>query len=174
MQGGDYLNNRHYNYKGRTSKSSQSKSQRKREAYDYRSAYFRKNPGLFGCIWICSQCGIPMIGRHNVQVDHIIPLAGIGINRTINTVAICAKCNSEKSDKTGKYVVKGVIAKCFEMTYFTLQKIILQLLVGILRIIHLALFFIIDSIKMLLDTFDLKVPALAIAVIIILAIMLFT
>lgn len=56
----------------------------------------KKNPGLFGCIWFCSQCGIPMFGKDNVQVDHIIPLAGLGINRTINTVAICPRCNREK------------------------------------------------------------------------------
>ena len=99
-------------------------------------AYFEKNPGLFGCIWFCSQCGIPMFGKDNVQVDHIIPLAGLGINRTINTVAICPRCNREKSDKCGKYAVKGVIAKFFEATLFSIQKIVLQILVFILKILH--------------------------------------
>lgn len=80
------MSDRHYNYKGRdkhASTSYMSKSKRKREAFNYRKAYFEKNPGLFGCIWFCSQCGIPMFGKDNVQVDHIIPLAGLGINRTI-------------------------------------------------------------------------------------------
>lgn len=128
-------NARHYNYQGRHH-SRPTRSQRKREAFNYRAAYFNKNPGLFGCIWFCSQCGIPMFGRENVQVDHIIPLAGMGINRTINTVAICPKCNREKSDKGGKYIVKGVFAKIIEATLFTVQKIGLKLLVMILRILH--------------------------------------
>lgn len=124
------MSDRHYNYKGRdkhASTSYMSKSKRKREAFNYRKAYFEKNPGLFGCIWFCSQCGIPMFGKDNVQVDHIIPLAGLGINRTINTVAICPRCNREKSDKCGKYAVKGVIAKFFEAALFTIQKIVLLL-----------------------------------------------
>ena len=130
------MSDRHYNYKGRdkhASTSYMSKSKRKREAFNYRKAYFEKNPGLFGCIWFCSQCGIPMFGKDNVQVDHIIPLAGLGINRTINTVAICPRCNREKSDKCGKYAVKGVIAKA---ALFTIQKIVLQVFVFILKILH--------------------------------------
>lgn len=141
-------NSRQYNYTGRKS-SRKSKSARKREAYNYRAAYFKKNPGLFGCIWFCSQCGIPMFGKDNVQVDHIIPLAGLGINRTINTVAICSKCNSEKSDKGGKYAVKGIIAKIFEATLFTIQKIVLQFVVLILRILHAIIFGIVNIIKLI-------------------------
>lgn len=114
----------------------ESKSQRKRKAYNYRAEYFKRNPGLFGCVWFCSQCGIPLIGRDNVQVDHIVPLAGMGINRTINTVAICPACNREKSAKGGKYIVKGGIAKIFEVIVFTAQKLFLYLLVGLLFIIN--------------------------------------
>ena len=112
---------------------------RKREAYNYRVAYFQRNPGLFGCIWFCSQCGIPMIGKNNVQVDHIIPLAGLGINRTINTVAICPHCNREKSDKCGKYAIKGNIAKVLEVVLFTLQKVVLHTFVFLARILHFVL-----------------------------------
>ena len=114
----------------------ESKSQRKRKAYNYRTEYFKRNPGLFGCVWFCSQCGIPLIGRDNVQVDHIVPLAGMGINRTINTVAICPSCNREKSAKGGKYIVKGGIAKIFEVILFTAQKLMLYLLVAILFILN--------------------------------------
>lgn len=115
---------------------SESKSQRKRKAYNYRTEYFKRNPGLFGCVWFCSQCGIPLIGKENVQVDHIIPLAGAGINRTINTVAICGPCNRIKSSKGGVYIVKGGIAKIFETVLFTLQKILLYVVVGILCILN--------------------------------------
>lgn len=146
------------------------KSQRKREAFNYRYAYFKKNPGLFGCIWFCSQCGIPMFGKDNVQVDHIIPLASIGLNRTINTVAICPKCNREKSDKCGKYVVKGVFAKILEVILFTLQKIILHTLVLILRILHAILTGIFSALKFLIIYIggDLRILAIVVCIILIL------
>ena len=113
-----------------------SKSRRKREAFNYRAAYFKKNPGLCGCIWFCSQCNKPLIGRSNVQVDHIIPLAGHGINRTINTVAICAECNRKKSDKGGIYIVKGTFAKIRESIILVLQKIVLWTVVLVIRVIY--------------------------------------
>lgn len=115
------------------------KSQRKRAAFNYRDGYFKKNPGLFGCIWFCSQCGIPLLGKSAVQVDHILPLAGIGINRTINTVAACPRCNNLKSDKAGIYSVKGGIAKIFEVIMFTAQKVFILAFVAALRIIHFML-----------------------------------
>ena len=115
----------------------ESKSQRKRSAYNYRTEYFKRNPGLLGCIWFCSQCGMPLFGRENVQVDHIVPLAGTGINRTINTVAICGPCNRKKSDKGGLYVIKGSMAKVLEVILFTLQKILLLVIVGIMCAINI-------------------------------------
>lgn len=42
----------------------------------------------------------------------------------------------KKSDKCGKYAVKGVIAKFFEAALFTIQKIVLQVFVFILKILH--------------------------------------
>ena len=113
-----------------------SKSRQKRESFNYRAAYFKKNPGLFGCIWFCSQCNMPLIGKENVQVDHIVPLAGMGINRTVNTVAICPACNRKKSAKGGIYVVKGGLAQIREVILFTLQKIIMWLIVFCITIIH--------------------------------------
>lgn len=167
------MSGRQYNYKGRQVKSTKpSKSQRKREAYNYRSAYFRKNPGLFGFIWFCSQCGIPMFGKENVQVDHIIPLAGMGINRTINTVAICPKCNRAKSDKGGKYVIKGMFAKVIETILFTLQKVSLYILILILRVLHYFVFGIIRLIRLPLELFGFN-SAFALIAIVVLIIILF-
>ena len=116
--------------------SEMTKSQRKRAAYDYREAYFRKNPGVCGCIWFCAYCGIPIFGKSGVQVDHIVPLAGIGINRTFNTVAACPRCNHKKSDKGGLWCVRGGVAKIFEVALFTTQKIVLHLAVAIVRVLH--------------------------------------
>ena len=139
-----------YSY-SHSSKKHKSVSQRKRESFNYREAYFQKNPGLFGFIWFCSQCGIPLFGKDNVQVDHIVPLASWGINRTINTVAICPKCNKEKSAKGGVYIVKGSIAKIFEIFLFSIQKLFLHLVVILIRLIHAVLFGIIDVLKVIVD-----------------------
>ena len=114
----------------------ETKSQRKRAAFDYRQEYFRKNPGLFGCIWFCAYCGIPILGKSGVQVDHIVPLAGLGINRTFNTVAACPRCNRLKSDKGGFWIVRGSFSKVLESTLFTLQKLILRIGVSIARLFH--------------------------------------
>lgn len=91
-------------------------SQKKRASFNYRNEYFKKNPGIYGNIWFCSQCGKILIGKHNVVIDHIVPLNNVaGINRTFNTVAICQKCNSAKSDRVDYRVVKGYLAKIFEV-----------------------------------------------------------
>ena len=91
-------------------------SQKKRASFNYRNEYFKKNPGIYGNIWFCSQCGKILIGKHNVVIDHIMPLNNVaGVNRTLNTVAICQKCNSSKSDSVDYRVVKGYLAKLFEV-----------------------------------------------------------
>lgn len=91
-------------------------SQKKRASFNYRNEYFKKNPGIYGSIWFCSQCGKMLVGKKNVVIDHIVPLNNVaGVNRTFNTVAICQKCNSSKSDKVDYRVVKGYLAKVFEV-----------------------------------------------------------
>ena len=91
-------------------------SQKKRASFNYRNEYFKKNPGIYGNIRFCSQCGKILIGKHNVVIDHIMPLNNVaGVNRTFNTVAICQKCNSSKSDSVDYRVVKGYLAKLFEV-----------------------------------------------------------
>lgn len=109
----------------KTSKIVKSKTRKKRESYPYRKEYFKRNPGLFGCIWFCSQCGRILFGEKNVVVDHIVPLNKHGINRTFNTVAICGHCNSKKKDTVDSRVVRGYFAKIIEVIVFTIQKIVL-------------------------------------------------
>lgn len=87
-----------------------------RASYNYRAEYFKRNPGLFGHIWFCSQCYKPLFGKKNVVIDHIIPLAKGGPNRVSNCTAICRKCNLAKSDKIDGRVIKGSIFKIFEST----------------------------------------------------------
>lgn len=51
----------------------------------------------------CAHCGKPIFAipgiANSMTVDHYIPLAKGGTNRKINLIALCKKCNKEKSDK---------------------------------------------------------------------------
>ena len=85
-----------------------------RASYNYRAEYFKRNPGLFGCVWFCSQCYKPLFGRKNVVIDHIIPLSRGGRNHVSNCTAICKTCNLKKSDKVDGRIVKGQVFKLFE------------------------------------------------------------
>jgi len=89
-------------------------TQEYRRSYDYRREYFKKNPGLFGCIWFCSQCYKPLFGKKNVVVDHIRPLNKGGKNHVSNCTAICQKCNWNKSDIVDGRMYKGYLFKFFE------------------------------------------------------------
>lgn len=108
------------------SRSSKSYSQRKREKMDYRREYFKHNPGLFGCIWTCAYCHKAIVGRENVNVDHIIPLNNVlGRNARFNLVAACERCNKKKSDKVDGRIVEGYISKIFEVIVFSIQKVVI-------------------------------------------------
>lgn len=116
----------------KTNRNVKSYSQRKRDQFDYRHEYFKHNPGIFGCVWTCAYCHRPIIGKQNVQVDHIMPLNNVlGRNARYNLVAACAKCNRAKSDKVDGRVVKGYISKVFEVVIFGVQKIIILAFVGV-------------------------------------------
>ena len=104
---------------------SMSYSQKKRAQLDYREVYFSHNPGLFGCIWFCAYCKRPLIGKHNVQVDHIVPLnSPFCINKGFNLVSSCARCNQEKSDKVDGRVPVGFGSKFIDFIVFSVQKIL--------------------------------------------------
>lgn len=93
-----------------------------RESYNYRKEYFKRNPGMFGCVWFCSQCYKPLFGKKNVVIDHIVPLSKGGRNHVSNCTAICQKCNRDKSDKIDGRIVKGQVFKLFESTLFRGQR----------------------------------------------------
>lgn len=118
--------------KNRYRGTSKSYAQKKRDKMDYRAAYFAHNPGLFGCIWKCAYCNSPIIGKHNVEVDHIIPLnSPLGRNARYNLVASCRHCNRQKSDQFDGRIVKGYLSKFFEIIVFSIQKLFLIALVGV-------------------------------------------
>lgn len=123
-------------------------SQKKRSKLDYRREYFKHNPGLFGSIWFCSQCGRPLIGKSNVEVDHIVPLNSVaGRNKRYNLVAICSECNKKKSDNGGIYVVKGGIAKIIEVCMFSVQKVIVVIIAAVVFCIRGIILTLINCIK---------------------------
>lgn len=89
-------------------------TQEYRASYDYRREYFKQNPGLFNCIWFCSQCGKPLFGKKNVVVDHIRPLNKGGLNHVSNCTSCCEKCNAAKSDIVDGRMYKGYAYKVVE------------------------------------------------------------
>lgn len=97
-------------------------TQEYRASYDYRREYFKRNPGLFGCIWFCSQCYKPIFGKQNVVIDHIVPLNKGGLNHVSNCTACCRKCNAEKSDTVDGRVIKGKIFKVFEQSFSNVNR----------------------------------------------------
>lgn len=98
---------------------------------DYRSIYFKHNPGLFGKLWFCSQCGKPLWGKHKVQVDHGKAPSTFNsfamkdlFNNEFNLVAACGPCNREKSNKGGIYTQKAFLAKIVEKVMFKTQDLV--------------------------------------------------
>lgn len=97
-------------------------TQEYRASYNYRQEYFKRNPGLFGCIWFCSQCYRPLFGKDQVVIDHIRPLNKGGINHVSNCTACCRKCNAAKSDIVDGRVLKGQIFKVFEQSFSNVNR----------------------------------------------------
>lgn len=141
-------------------------SQRKRAKLNYRAEYFRHNPGLFGCIWICAYCGKPLLGMHNVVIDHIMPLnSPLGMNNRFNLVAACQKCNSEKSDKVDGRIAVGYASKVFQSVIFTIQKIFVIGFAGIWWAIQKILKALVDAFINLPLVFKIVIVAIIILII---------
>lgn len=86
----------------------------KRDSYDYRYHYLKHNKGIFGNFYVCSQC-YKILEKDSMEVDHIVPNSKwYAPNRVFNCTSICPKCNKEKSNKMGKYLVKGIVFKLIE------------------------------------------------------------
>lgn len=101
-------------------------SQKKRKKMNYRYAYLKRNPGLFGCIWSCAYCHRLILGKENLEVDHVMPLNNVlGRNASYNLVAACHRCNRRKSDIVDGRVVIGYASK--------LNEEIIAMLPGILK-----------------------------------------
>lgn len=111
--------------KHREAVKSMTYSQKKRaEMPDYRDVYFSHNPGLFGCIWFCAYCKKAIVGRHNVEVDHIVPLdSPMGMNKGFNLVSSCRECNRKKSNNVDGRVAIGYTSKFFDFILYSFQKI---------------------------------------------------
>lgn len=123
-------------------KSHYSSTRAYRMSYPYREMYFKQNPGIFGCIWICSQCYRPIFGKKNVVIDHIVPLNKGGKNDVSNCTACCRSCNSHKSDIVDYRVVKGKIFKVFESNAYRAQRGIGAILMFMFSLVASAIGFV--------------------------------
>lgn len=115
-----------------------SNTQERRSKYDYRTEYFKHNKGLFGCIYFCSQCGKPLL-KKDVEVDHIVPLAKLGVNHRLNCVACCRKCNRSKSDKLDERAIKGVFVKVIEEILIGISNLVMLTISSLYKLLISAL-----------------------------------
>lgn len=104
---------------------------------DYRRDYLKKHKGFFG-IYTCAYCG-KLCTRSTMQVDHIYPVNGVkgiglkgtsgklfvtlisllhgpsalkdGVNADWNKTAACPRCNGNKTDSMGLWVLRGYVGK---------------------------------------------------------------
>lgn len=97
-------------------------TQEYRASYNYREEYFKKNPGIFNNIWVCSQCHKLLFGKKNVVIDHIRPLNKGGRNHVSNCTACCRECNAAKSDKVDSRVLKGYAFKAVEQSVSNMNR----------------------------------------------------
>nr|AQQ75313.1 hypothetical protein [uncultured bacterium] len=146
-----------------------------RDSKDYRSEYFKQNPGFFGILWFCSQCRKPLIGKSKVQVDHIVPPSRYSkkkydrsgklvknnsvlarmLNTKLNLVACCEECNKKKSAKVGLVTVNGAVSKVGEVAAFGAYKVAI---VGIALGIKGSYFVVTKGAKVLTKPFRSKQP----------------
>jgi 5-methylcytosine-specific restriction endonuclease McrA len=124
-----------------------------RASNDYREEYLRKNRGILGMLYICSQCFRPIVDIAKLEVDHIIPPSVLShkkrkagklisntsflsrqLNHSFNCVAICSRCNKEKSNQLGGYLVKAIAAKVIEIGFGMAQKLAVGALFAALMI----------------------------------------
>lgn len=106
-----------------------------RDSNDYRADYFKRNKGIGGFGYICSQCWKPMFWKSATHVDHIIPPSRFAktkkvngevvktsmssrlLNNSFNCAAICRDCNSRKSNSMDLRILQGYTMKALELTY---------------------------------------------------------
>jgi hypothetical protein len=130
-----------------------------RDSYNYRAEYFKRNPGLMGCVYFCAYCFKPLFSRKEVQIDHIYPpsrhvkdrdriydrkgnlisntsFLARTLNCSFNTVASCADCNKRKSDSVGLITVRGYVSKFFGSVVFRgVGKILYFIIGGLFKLI---------------------------------------
>ena len=138
-------------------------SQKKRaQMPDYRDVYFSHNPGLLGCIWFCAYCKKAIVGKHNVEVDHIVPLdSPLGMNKGFNLVSSCRECNRAKSNAVDGRVKIGYMSKFSDSIMFGIQKI------GVIAFVAcytLARQLVVWGLKLLAAPFKLGSPLISLVV----------
>lgn len=88
----------------------------------YRSIYFKHNKGIFHKWYLCPYCRKKFLEKDIVEVDHVVAvnvvknsllfrflfrILGKNVNDVMNLVASCRDCNRRKSDKGGKWIIRG-------------------------------------------------------------------
>lgn len=100
---------------------------------DYRKQFFKTHKGMFGSdYYICAYCG-KVQSKKKITVDHLFPISKAqkskiitwiiktsnfeSINDTRNLIPACRRCNSQKSDKGGFWLIWGWLGKHYIFWY---------------------------------------------------------
>ena len=97
-----------------------------RRRADYRRRYFSAHPPDVGKRYICVYCG-KWLKKENTTVDHLYPVGQVArdlalqkklerkgirnVNDPRNLVAACGKCNAEKGDSMGLWILRGSVGR---------------------------------------------------------------
>lgn len=104
---------------------------------DYRKEFIKHNPGLFiNGLYFCIYCGRPILADtqnkyKKMYVDHIKPINQGGRNSVWNLGPACLKCNTQKSDKGGEWVLSGYLGKIGFSAIQTVSSVSKTLLFGL-------------------------------------------
>ena len=124
------------------------RANRLQRSNDYRHRYFSENKGLFGGLYFCTYCGLPMIRKKRMQVDHIHAVHKVrrsfwlrrrfkrkekGVNCLSNLTVSCARCNARKGAKGGFWVLKGRLGCLWVIIKLIITIVIVLMLVFVVR-----------------------------------------
>lgn len=124
----------------------------------YRNVYFKYNKGIFHKWYLCAYCRKKFIQKDIVEVDHIVAvnimkhsmmfrilfgMLGKDVNDTMNLVGACRKCNRKKSDKGGKWIIRGstgaIIHRVLQDTSIMIENVLKKFWYVVLLLVFVGL-----------------------------------
>ncbi len=120
---------------------------------NYRQTYFKANKPFYRDLYCCAYCG-RIMRKRDITVDHIYPINQVrasiklqnylkrhgiaNVNDEKNLTPSCPRCNKQKSDKMGSWIIRGKIGKIQLLWWLRWGARIIGGIAILIVIIHLA------------------------------------